>query len=561
MRRRTPVRHLSPPHGSRHRERTSSLTDPQAIRPLRQLGAQALSRASGAPLVLGNQARILEDADGNYPVWLAAIRAARRVIYLENYIFEEDEVGNAFAEALAERAQAGVRVRLIRDWLGTRTGSSRSFWRRLTIAGVEVRAFNRLRLDSPFGWISRDHRKMVAIDGEVAFVTGLCISQRWKGDPGRGIAPWRDTGVEIRGPAVADVEHAFAQLWETMGDPVPAHDLSSIESLPRVGEVALRVVAGTPTTAGLFRMDQLVAAVASHSLWLTDAYFVGVTPYVQALRSAARDGVDVRLLIPNTTDLPLLRPLSRAGYRPLLEAGVRIFEWNGSMLHAKTAVADRRWSRIGSTNLNLASFLGNYELDVAIEDEGVAKKMEEMYLRDLENSTEIELERNRVVSIASSGTAAMPGEPGRESIAGKTGNTANTGNVGVGSRANRRGSGRAAAGAIRVANVVGAAVTNHRVLGAAEGKTLLFSGLALVVLAGLATIWPRIIAIPVTVLLFWIGLSLVWRARGSRTTVRTPRRLLPAVTEATSVAEREDVGTPSAEMGLGAGKRGSDSLS
>jgi cardiolipin synthase len=550
MRRRTPVGHLSPPHGSRHRGRTSSLTDPQAVRPLRQLGTQALSRASGAPLVAGNQVRVLEDADGNYPVWLAAIRGAHRVIYLENYIFEEDEVGNAFAEALAERARAGVRVRLIRDWLGTRTGSSRSFWRRLTIAGVEVRVFNRLRLDSPFGWISRDHRKMVAIDGEVAFVTGLCISQRWKGDPGRGIAPWRDTGVEIRGPAVADVEHAFAQLWETMGEPVPAHDLSSVEALPRVGDVALRVVAGTPTTAGLFRMDQLVAAVASHSLWLTDAYFVGVTPYVQALRSAARDGVDVRLLIPNTTDLPLLRPLSRAGYRPLLEAGVRIFEWNGSMLHAKTAVADRRWSRIGSTNLNLASFLGNYELDVAIEDEGVAGEMADMYLRDLDNATEIELERDRVVSIASSGSPAARGpDSGRENVAG--------GGVGMGSRASRRGSGRAAAGAIRVANVVGAAVTNHRMLGAAEGKTLLFSGLALVVVAGLATIWPRVIAIPVTVLLFWIGLSLVWRARGSRTLVRAPRRLLPAVPEAAAVGEPKDLAAPAGhgDAGLAASER------
>jgi cardiolipin synthase A/B len=539
MRRRAaPARHLSPPHGLRHRERNSSLADPQAVRPLRQLATQALSRASGAPLVPGNQVRILEDAEGNYPIWLAAIRAASRVVFLENYIFEEDEVGAAFADALIERAQAGVRVRVIRDWLGTRTGSSRSFWRRLSAGGVEVRVFNRLRLDSPFGWISRDHRKMVAVDGQVAFVTGLCISQRWKGDSRRGIAPWRDTGVEIRGPAVADVEHAFAQLWETMGEPVPAHDLSSVDDLPRVGEVALRVVAGTPTTAGLFRMDQLVAAVASRSLWLTDAYFVGVTPYVQALRSAARDGVDVRLLIPNTTDLLLLRPLSRAGYRPLLEAGVRIFEWNGSMLHAKTAVADRRWSRIGSTNLNLASFLGNYELDVAIEDEGVAGQMEDMYLRDLENATEIELERDRVVSRPASMDVTVEAEARTRETGRSSG--------GLGTPAYRRGSGRAAAGAIRVANVVGAAVTNHRVLGAAEGKTLLFSGLALVMLAAIATVWPRVIAIPAIVLLFWIGLSLMWRARGSRKTLKAQRRLTPSSgpdATADSGAQPRDVAT------------------
>src|SRR4051812_33127242 len=366
---------------ARRRHSGNIMADPQVVQSVRQIGAQALSRTSGAPLVEGNQVRILENADGNYPVWLEAIRQARTHVYLENYIFEEDEVGTAFADALAERARAGVHVRLIHDWMGTRTGASRHFWRGMTTAGVEIRAFNPPRLDSPFGWITRDHRKAVVIDDQVAFVAGLCISGRWRGDPARGIPPWRDTGLEIRGPAVADVEAAFAQLWETMGDPIPPEERLSHERMTRAGEVALRVVAGAPSTAGLFRMDQLMAAVARRTLWLTDAYFVGVTPYVQALRAAARDGVDVRLLVPNATDLTILKPLSRSGYRPLLEAGVRIFEWNGSMVHAKTAVVDGRWSRVGSSNLNLASFLGNYELDVAIDDESIADIMEERYER------------------------------------------------------------------------------------------------------------------------------------------------------------------------------------
>ena len=126
-------------------------------------------------------------------------------------------------------------------------------------------------------------------------------------------------------------------------------------------------------------VDQLFAALARHTLWLTDAYYAGTTPYVQAVRSAAADGVDVRLLVPGTSDIPALRPLSRAGYRPLLEAGVRVFEWNGSMLHAKTAVTDGKWARVGSTNLNLASWLGNRELDVIVEDQPFARRMEEMY--------------------------------------------------------------------------------------------------------------------------------------------------------------------------------------
>ena len=142
------------------------------------------------------------------------------------------------------------------------------------------------------------------------------------------------------------------------------------------GEVDLRVVATVPNTAGLYRLDQLIAAMARRSLWITDAYFVGVAPYVQALSAAARDGVDVRLLVPGTSDIPAVAAVSRAGYRPLLEAGVRVFEWNGSMLHAKTAVADGRWARVGSSNLNLSSWIGNCELDIAIEDQAFARGME-----------------------------------------------------------------------------------------------------------------------------------------------------------------------------------------
>jgi cardiolipin synthase A/B len=465
------------------------VADPQAVQPVRQVGSQALSRASGAPLVPGNRVQILEDAGGNYPMWLEAIGAAKRTVYFENYIFEEDDVGRLFAEALIERARAGVRVRLIRDWLGSFRGASRSFWRRLSAGGVDVRAFNPPRLGSPFGWVTRDHRKVVAVDGQVAFVAGLCVSDRWKGNPARGIPPWRDTGVEIRGPAVADVEQAFAELWESIGEPIPADERAPGRELVPAGEVALRVIAGVPSTAGLFRLDQFVAAVARRTLWLTDAYFVGVTSYVQALRAAARDGVDVRLLVPNATDLPLVQSLSRAGYRPLLEAGVRIFEWNGSMLHAKTAVADGRWTRIGSSNLNIASYLGNYEMDVAIEDATVARHMEEIYVRDLSNATEVRLARRKVLSrVEAPGQARLP-------------------------RAGASASGRAAVGALRVANAVGAAVTNHRVMDRVEARLLLTSGLALIALAVVATLWPRIIAAPLSVVGFWVGGALVWRAR------------------------------------------------
>src|SRR5262245_43756398 len=421
---------------------------PAPYRPERSLAEQAFSRAAGAPLVAGNRVRLLRDAEENYPAWLEAIAAAKRFVHFECYIIHEDEMGRRFADALAAKAREGVPVRLVNDWLGSLGNASRRFWRGLRAAGVEVRTYNPPQVDSPFGWLSRDHRKMLGVDGSVSFVTGLCVGQMWAGWPERGIPPWRDTGVEVRGPAVVDVEDAFADVWASMGEPLAAAELLAPGSVPPAGDVALRVVASTPNTAGLYRLDQLIAAMARKTLWLTDAYFVGIAPYVQALGAAARDGVDVRLLVPNAGDVALLRPLSRAGYRPLLEAGVRVFEWNGSMLHAKTAVADSRWARVGSTNLNIASWLGNCELDVAVEDEAFARSMEAMYERDLESATEIVLSRHRL-------RAAAPSRPSAPRV-GRRGGSAN----------------RAAAGALRLGRAVGAALTSRRLLGPAEAQVM-----------------------------------------------------------------------------------------
>jgi len=448
----------------------------------------AFARASGAPLVTGNDVSLLKDAGQNYPAWLEAIAAARRTIHFESYIIHDDVTGQEFARALAARARAGVRVRLIYDWLGAVGKTSRRFWRELRAAGVEVRCFNPPSLSGAVTWLSRDHRKMLAVDGDVAFVTGLCVGRYWVGDPARGIEPWRDTGIAVRGPAVADLERAFARMWALTGPPIPAAEVPMKRPIPPAGDVAVRVIASMPGTAELYRLDQLIAAAARRTLWLTDAYFVGTTAYVQSLRAAARDGVDVRLLVPGATDIWVLRGLSRAGYRPLLEAGVRVYEWNGTMLHAKTAVADGRWARVGSTNLNLQSWIGNWELDVAVEDEGFAARMEDMYLEDLGRATEITLtDRARVVRRAEAAPALPP---------------------------RRRGSaGRAAAGAVSIGSAVGAAMTGRRALGPAEARIMDLAGLTLLVLGLVALVWPWVIAAPLAVIAIWLSVSLLVRAR------------------------------------------------
>src|SRR5690348_12111392 len=299
------------------------------------LAEQAFSRAAGAQLVVGNQVRLLIDAAQNYPAWLTAIASARHHVHFESYIIHEDSAGMEFANALMAKAHEGVRVRLVYDWMGGFGKTSRRFWNRLRAGGVEVRCYNPPHFDSPLGWISRDHRKMLAVDGEVGFVTGLCVGSMWVGDAKRNIDPWRDTGIEIRGRAVADIERAFAHGWAMLGNEIPASTRVSNYQFTQPGDMSLRIVATLPATAGLFRVDRLVAAVAGKRSWLADACFAGAAAYVHALKAAAADQVDVRLLQASGAEIPLLRPLSGAGYRPLLERGVRRLEWNGTMLHAK----------------------------------------------------------------------------------------------------------------------------------------------------------------------------------------------------------------------------------
>jgi cardiolipin synthase A/B len=451
------------------------------------LADQTFARTTGAALVPSNAVRILKDGKENYPAWLEAIASARRTIHFESYAIHGDEVGLEFAKALAERARNGVRVRVLCDWFGSFNLTNHRIWPVMTAAGAEVRSFNPPRFESPLGSINRDHRKVITIDGRVAFVSGLCVGRAWVGDPAHHVEPWRDTGVAIEGPAVADVDRAFAETWAIAGTPIPAVEFVDRASIAAAGDVPVRVVASAPNTGELYRLDQLIAAGARRSLWLTDAYFVGTTLYMQALKSAALAGVDVRLLVPGTADVPFVRSLSRAGYRPLLEAGVRVFEWKGSMLHAKTAIADSRWARVGSTNLNLTSWIGNWELDVTVQHEPFAAAMEQMYLEDLSYATEVVLTARNDIRLNAHD------EPERRTPA-------------------RRSSGRrVAAGALGIGSAIGSAMAGRRVLGPAEARVIAGAAVVLLVLAAIVLQWPKVLAIPTGVVLVWAAIALLIR--------------------------------------------------
>ena len=464
---------------------------------------RAAARIADSELRLGNAVTLLRDAQENYPAWLQAIRAAERVIHFENFIFADDETGRAFARALAERAAAGVKVRVLYDWLGSSGRALPGFWARLERSGVEVRVFNPPRLSAPF-WIRRNHRKLLTADGRVGFVSGLCVSDSW---PGRATAAWRDTGLALKGPLVADLDWAFAESWALAGAPIASEELPDPDLIPAAGIVPARVISGRPGTYRTYRLDQFIAATAQRNLWLTDAYFVATTSYVQALAEAARDGVDVRLLVPGSSDVQILQPIVRAGYRPLIEAGIRVFEWNGPMLHAKTAVADGRWSRVGSTNLNIASWAMNWELDVVVEDAEFGAAMEEMFLQDLGNATEI---------VPGASEAKKPGiarvRPRR--VAGR-----------IRSRTSRVG--RLAAGAIALGNTVGTAIAGSRSLNVTEARSIATIGLLLLSAAAMISAFPILIVAPLVITLVWFGAAFLVRAfrlRGrNREESRRPR--------------------------------------
>jgi cardiolipin synthase len=316
---------------------------------------------------------------------LELIARASRWIHFENYIIRSDTEGWRFAEALAVRAREGIPVRVLYDGIGSMF-TSRKLWRFLRRAGAEVRPFHPLRPLHLVTNFARDHRKLVVADGSGAVLGGLCIGCEWIGD-GDKARPWRDTALRVGGPASAVLDQAFARTWSAAGKALPDEEAAGRVTPEGDGEV--RVIMGEPGRERAFRVIEQLAAGSVERLWITDAYLVAPPRLFQALRDAARDGVDVRLLVPGSSDVPLIRNLSRIGYRELLRSGVRIYEWDGPMLHAKTIVADGRWVRIGSSNLNPSSLIGNYELDVLVEDTALADAMARQFRLDIGRSREV----------------------------------------------------------------------------------------------------------------------------------------------------------------------------
>lgn len=354
--------------------------------------SRALDRATNARPIPGNILHHIAASNEALDTMLRMIGSARRSVHFENYIIQDDTTGSRFATAWAERARAGVKVRVLYDSFGSRS-TSNAFWRELQRYGVDVRPFRPLWTSGPIEAFSRDHRKLLVVDGEQAMTGGMCIGDEWAGDPARGQAPWRDTMVKVCGPAVTALAQAFARMWSRAGRPLPEEETQPVAE--ECGSSAVRVVEGVPGQSRIYRAVQLLAAAATERLWIQDAYLVAPPPLYASLLDAARSGVDVRLLLPGTTDVPIVRLFTRGGYRELLHAGARIFEYRGPMLHAKTLLADHDWARVGSSNLNVSSLIGNYELDLVAEQDGLTETLATQFLHDMAQSAEVVLQARR----------------------------------------------------------------------------------------------------------------------------------------------------------------------
>ena len=365
--------------------------------------ARGLWRIAAADVSSGNRVSLLRDGPATFQAMIDLIDQAQTTVDLESYIFRSDEVGHRMAEVLVRAVQRGVRVRVLRDWIGGR-GVSRKFIRELQKQGVKVAVFSPPGFRAWLGAVPRDHRKLLVVDGTVGITGGVGVGREWTtGVQKLHRSRWRDTAVLIEGPAARDMENAFEHMWartqrrERRGSHRFLRRQARGAHLdPATDEPALvGIIEGEPLRLRVSRALQIQAISAKRSIWIATAYFTPSPSEVEALNGAARDGVDVRILVPSRNDHPWVSLLARRYYRRLLTNGVRIWEWQGEMMHAKTSVIDGRWVRVGSTDFNPLGVAINYELDAVIEDAVLGADAERMFLADLEASKEVTMDEKR----------------------------------------------------------------------------------------------------------------------------------------------------------------------
>jgi len=351
------------------------------------------------PLATGNKVIVLENASETYSAMLAAIRSATNSINLEMYIFSDGRIGQMFADALIERQRHGVQVNVVYDAVGS-LGTPSSFFDRMRRAGIAVLEYRPLDpFAQRFHWVfaHRDHRKMLVVDGRIAFTGGINISEVYASGYGGSSskAPldyWRDTDIEVQGPAVAEFQKLFIQQWNYQRGPL-LQVRNYFPKLDKQGNDIVQVIGSVPERFSVIYVVLISAIVyAETNIYITDAYFVPDHQMLHALEHAAERGADVRLLLPSKSDEPIIVSAARSNYSALLKAGVKIYEWQGEMLHAKTATIDHVWSTVGTSNLDWWSIARDNELNAIVLSHPFATGMDHMFYNDLKHSKQITAE-------------------------------------------------------------------------------------------------------------------------------------------------------------------------
>ena len=362
----------------------------------------AVRRYSSAPLTTGNQVKVLVDGPQTYAAIEASMRAARRYIDLETFIYGDDDIGRRFAALLAEKQREGVEVRVLYDSLGS-MDTPRGFFDDLRKQGVDVREFRPMNpVKTPLIWTiqNRDHRKIVVVDGKTGFTGGINIDSTYlsastsRPGPKRGLKDgWRDTHVQIDGPAVAQLQRLFAESWQEAGGAAEKADDSP--AIQPAGKTLVTIVGNSSESDDRSLYGTFLAAFscASHRLWITHAYFAPNEDLLNAMAEAAQRGVDVRLIVPSFTDSTVILNATQATFTRLLTSGVKIYELKDALLHAKSVVIDGAVTIVGSANLDMRSFLHNEEVNAIVIDRDVGQRMEQVFERDQKAARPVELER------------------------------------------------------------------------------------------------------------------------------------------------------------------------
>lgn len=365
--------------------------------------ADAVRKVTDSAFIAGNKVTPLVDGPDTFRQLRRCIEEARSSVHVETYIFTDDALGTEFANLLISKAQQGVEVRVIVDALGSLATTSTLF-NTMREGGVQLLEFRPLLSirTLPWSYHNRDHRKLLIVDGKIAFTGGLNISGTYSSSsklrpgPERGVTEaWRDTHARLEGPVVQQFQSIFFETWVRLGGQVDADNGKYFPGLQQAGNDVVAAV----TSIGARQKDESIystymAAIenATQRIWITQAYFLPPPELKRALMAAVHRGVEVRVLVPGFTDSGPVFYASRAGYAALLKAGVRLLEMDEALLHAKTAVIDGTLSIIGSANIDYRSFLHNNEVTAVIVSESLGREMESIFNKDVADAKEITLQ-------------------------------------------------------------------------------------------------------------------------------------------------------------------------